>query len=89
MPNSFTPNGDGINEVFLPILDGFAVRDYNLTIWDRWGELIFETNDETEAWNGMLAGSIVQDGVYIWQVELRAQSFVGRRKLRGHVTVLR
>lgn len=89
VPNTFTPDGDRINDTFRPSLDGFAVRAYNLTIWNRWGELIFETNDEAEAWNGSTDGGPVQDGVYIWQVELHANEFVGRRKLRGHVTVLR
>lgn len=89
VPNAFTPDGDGINDAFLPSLDGFAVREYNLTIWNRWGELIFETNDESVAWDGSLGGSLVQDGVYIWQIDLHAQDFVGRKRLRGHVTVLR
>ncbi|HNR53786.1 MAG TPA: PKD domain-containing protein, partial [Flavobacteriales bacterium] len=56
VPNSFTPDGDGINDSFLPSLDGFAVRDYNLTIWNRWGEMLFETNDEAKAWDGSVAG---------------------------------
>lgn len=89
VPNAFTPNGDGINDVFLPSLDGFAVREYNLTIWDRWGEMIFETDDERQAWNGLLGGTLVQDGVYIWQIELRTPQFTGRKRLRGHVTLLR
>lgn len=89
VPNTFTPDGDGINDAFLPSLDGFAMREYNLTIWNRWGELIFETNDESEAWDGSHGGALVQDGVYIWQVELHAHEFVGRKKLRGHVTLLR
>lgn len=89
VPNAFSPNGDGVNDVFLPSLDGFAVREYNLTIWNRWGELIFETDDERQAWDGSLDGQEVQDGVYVWQVELHAYDFVGRKRLRGHVTVLR
>ncbi|MEO8589549.1 MAG: PKD domain-containing protein [Flavobacteriales bacterium] len=89
VPNVFTPDGDGVNDVFHPSLDGFAVREYNLTIWNRWGELIFETADEKVGWDGVLDGQEVQDGVYVWQVELHAYDFVGRRTLRGHVTVLR
>jgi len=89
VPNAFSPNGDGVNDTFLPSLDGFAVREYNLTIWDRWGELIFETGDQRRAWDGTLSGQFVQSDVYVWQVELHAESFVGRRNIRGHVTVLR
>ncbi|WKZ65442.1 MAG: PKD domain-containing protein [Flavobacteriales bacterium] len=89
VPNSFTPDGDGINDSFLPSLDGFAVRDYNLTIWNRWGELIYETEQASDAWDGTRGGSPVQDGVYIWQIDLRAEGFVGAKRMRGHVTILR
>ena len=89
VPNTFTPNGDGINDVFMPSLDGFVVREYNMTIWNRWGELIFETNDKAKAWDGSLAGGPVQDGVYIWQLEVLAEDGVGRKMQRGHVLVLR
>lgn len=89
VPNAFTPDGDGINDVFLPSLYGFTVRDYNLTIWNRWGELIFETNNQSEAWDGSHGGALVHDGVYIWQLEVLADDIVGRKVQRGHVTVLR
>jgi len=91
VPNAFTPDGDGVNDVFQPVLNGFDVRSYRLTVWNRWGEAIFESADETQAWDGRAPGTSgpVQDGVYVWQLDLAAQGIVERRKLTGHVTLMR
>lgn len=89
VPNAFTPNGDGINDVFRPSLDGFDVREYTLTIWNRWGELLFTSSEVSQGWDGTYSGLQAQDDVYVWQIELRAEGFVGKKQLRGHVTVLR
>lgn len=91
VPNAFTPDGDGVNDVFLPVLYGFDVRSYRLTVWNRWGEPIFETADEHQPWDGRTAAArdVVQDGDYVWQLELSAQGTVERRRMSGHVTVLR
>ncbi|MBK6829402.1 MAG: gliding motility-associated C-terminal domain-containing protein [Flavobacteriales bacterium] len=56
------------------------MREYNLTIWNRWGELIFETDEEDEGWDGILSGTQVQDGVYIWRSIYKPRvSWGGRR----------
>ena len=49
-PNSFTPDGDGLNDVWLPVARGINV--YHLEIFNRWGELVFETRDPQEPWLG-------------------------------------
>lgn len=89
VPNTFTPDGDGVNDVFKPSLDGFGVMKYEFTVWDRWGERIFETTDANHSWDGQLNGRPVQDGVYVWKLEVTALEFVAPRHLIGHVTVLR
>lgn len=89
VPNAFTPDKDGLNDVFKPSLDGFAIWEYELTIWDRWGEMIFETTDPGAAWDGMYGDSPVQNGVYVWQIKLRAEGFLVNEVMRGHVTVVR
>ena len=70
MPNAFTPNGDGRNDLFngAGFVDG--MRDFELTIWDRWGGLIFTTDDPADGWNGSRhnAGEILPSGVYVYQV---------------------
>lgn len=53
IPNSFTPNEDGYNDLFRPVIDSRISSDlYELSIYNRWGELVFQTNDPDEAWNG-------------------------------------
>lgn len=71
MPNAFTPNGDGQNDVFRG--KGFTdgIRDFQLTIWDRWGGLLFETDNPEEAWTGARnnTGEVLPNGVYVYQVK--------------------
>jgi gliding motility-associated-like protein len=50
LPNSFTPNGDGVNDVFLPL--PFNITSFTLKIYDRWGDLVFETDSFTNGWDG-------------------------------------
>lgn len=87
VPNAFTPNGDGINDVFFP--KGFGIVKYELNIFDRWGERLFTTNKFEEGWPGNYTGrtqDIVPNGVYVWQI--RVLNVFGKSKeLTGKVTV--
>jgi gliding motility-associated-like protein len=69
VPNAFTPDGDGLNDIFLPYYNG--VTNYNMKIVNRWGEIIFETNDLAIGWDGRNKGEISQDGVYSWIITYR------------------
>lgn len=72
MPNAFTPNGDGTNELFLPNGFFFGLKNYTFSIWNRWGEKIFETNDINEGWNGRfknLGDHTLIDGVYQYSIQ--------------------
>ena len=66
VPNAFTPDGDGRNEIFMPHIQG--VLDYNLEIYNRWGQLIFNTQDRLDGWDGTFKGEASPIGVYIWQI---------------------
>ncbi|MBX2978714.1 MAG: gliding motility-associated C-terminal domain-containing protein [Flavobacteriales bacterium] len=90
VPNAFTPNGDGINDVFLPIISA-DVADYRLTIFDRWGEVIHESTDQNAPWDGRAKGKEAQDEVYVWVLEFRTldNADVRRERRVGHVTLLR
>ena len=66
VPNSFTPNGDGINDIFLP--KGIFVSEYNLQIFNRWGEKLFESDDINEGWDGKFKGEYCQLGTYYYQL---------------------
>ncbi|MCB0795224.1 MAG: gliding motility-associated C-terminal domain-containing protein [Flavobacteriales bacterium] len=91
VPNSFTPDGDGINDVFLPVLLGNDASDHELLIFDRWGSVVFASNDPSEGWNGALrnAGEVLRDGVYAWRLKVRDRFGAERRLFLGHVTLLK
>lgn len=89
VPNSFTPDGDGINEVFIPVVVGHDPANYLLSIFNRWGEEIFQSDDPVKGWDGTVAGSIAQDGVYAWRLRVKALIGAEVREFKGHVTILR
>lgn len=67
VPNAFSPNGNGMNDVFQPV-HYCDVTDYNMRVYNRWGELLFATTDENAGWNGIYKGRRVEQGVYVYQV---------------------
>lgn len=87
-PNAFSPNDDGINDVYLPSTIG--ATSYELIIYNRWGEVFFETNDYREAWTGNVKGGehFAQDGVYIYHVVIH--DLLGKpHEYTGHITLFR
>lgn len=87
VPNTFTPNGDGLNDVFFPVLNGFNGWNYRLLIFDRWGELIHEVRDRSKGWDGRARGKDSQIDVYVWRVILEREG--DAREFTGHVNLLR
>ena len=86
IPNTFTPDGDEFNQLFQPIFTaGYDPYDFNMQIFNRWGEVIYETNDDTVGWDGMYNGKIVQDGIYTWKIEFKTISSDERIMINGHV----
>jgi gliding motility-associated-like protein len=86
VPNTFTPNRDEINQVFLPILtDGFVEETYHLTIFNKWGELVFETRELTEGWDGNDA----KTETYIWKIAVDVKESSERKFFMGHVNLIR
>jgi gliding motility-associated-like protein len=85
-PNAFTPNGDELNDSFFtsPIF----VKDYHIKIFTRWGELVYESNDKLQHWNGKYRGANSYIGAYIWQVEYTGwdNSFHAKQ---GFITILK
>ncbi len=86
VPNTFTPNGDGENEVFRVV--AYNLELLELSIFDRWGELIFQTNDPAKGWNGFYKGELCKTDVYEWK--LTYKNNYGTKKLKfGHVNLLK
>ncbi len=94
IPNCFTPDEDEHNQFFQPIFtSGFDPFDFTLFIYNRWGELVFESHDATVGWDGSYGGqsevSTVQDGIYTWKIEFKTSDTDERKMVVGHVNVLR
>lgn len=87
VPTAFTPNGDGHNDVARPISVGMK-RIINFSIYDRWGELVFTTNEDRKGWDGRIAGVLQNSNVYAWMVT--AEDFTGKKYFaKGLVTLIR
>jgi len=91
IPNSFTPDGDIFNEEFKPVFTaGVDPYEYHMTIFNRWGEIMFESYNYDNGWDGHFGnGGLVKDGVYVWQVEFGEKISDEKHTHRGHVTVLK
>lgn len=86
LPNTFTPNGDGMNDYFN--LSGFGFHHYELLIFDRWGTLIKTITDLNDSWDGTYMGTQCQDGVYVWKLRAVDYDFIPHIRT-GHVSILR
>lgn len=90
IPNSFSPNNDGDNETFGPVGIGIDKLKYRLSIYNRWGEKLFETTELGENWNGKKMGSdkILMEDIYIYKFECRKTN--GEKFTKsGHVTLVK
>ena len=85
IPNCFTPNGDGFNEIFLG--EGTYIKSFHILIFDRWGNKIFESYDILKGWDGKVqggsSGSLVQEDVYVWKINIvdsndKKHDYIGR-----------
>ena len=98
MPTAFTPdpfgaNGGAVdyndlsNNVFFPVTTPVFIVDYSMLIWNRWGELVFESTDANVGWDGYYKGALAPGGVYM--VKIRATFFDSTQELyHGNVTLL-
>lgn len=88
-PNAFTPNGDGSNDEFRPVIVGVGSLDFEMSIYDRDGNLVYETDDIDLPWDGRMKedGRIAPTGTYIWLVILK-NSYGKQEKQIGQVTLI-
>lgn len=85
-PNAFTPNEDNLNEIFLPF--GSTIKNFNLKIYNRWGQLIFESVDQSRGWDGTYLGKRQEEGIYLYRVSYSVRN--GEEKGRtGKVVLIR
>ena len=84
-------SGNSVNKEFKPTLcEGLDIYDYHMTIYNRWGEIVFETYHFDQGWKGDYSDrGIVEEGIYIWQAEFGEVGSDKRYQLQGHITLLK
>ncbi len=86
IPNSFTPNNDGLNDIF-KINSAMVVVSFYGQIFNRWGSLIYEWSDAESGWDGKYKDKVVPEGVYVYVI--KSEGLCGRKEITGHVTLLK
>jgi len=89
VPNTFTPNGDGSNDLFFAQGVGIDPENFEMWVFDRWGNLIFYTDDLNEGWNGTVQGhtDLCQEDTYVWKIKC-LDVLQQRHSLIGHVNLI-
>ena len=86
VPNVFSPNGDGYND-FL-IIEGPRLFDFKIEIFDRWGKLVFTSNDQKDSWNGKMQGESLAPQTFVYI--LRGETVLGEKaNLSGNVSIIK
>jgi len=89
VPNTFIPDGNGVNDVWNVLFSSPEdVKKFNMQVFDRWGELLFESNNIYQGWDGTYRNNTCQDGTYIWKLTFSWDDYRSFQKL-GHVNLLR
>jgi gliding motility-associated-like protein len=91
VPNTFTINGDGVNDVFFPSGTGIDETQFHMWIFDRWGNMIWKSNTWGEVWDGKANGGsdIAQIDTYVWKIEVKEKYTPTVHQLIGHVNILK
>jgi gliding motility-associated-like protein len=91
IPNIFTPNADELNREWKILVqsEGYSFKKWDLNIYNRWGDIIFETEDLDKGWNGMLGNDVVAEGVYYFTLKYVINCSIEQEQtLSGNITVI-
>ncbi len=91
VPNTFTPDGDGLNDVFMPVINGELDGSYRFWVYNRWGDIVFYTEEVGKAWTGGYDGGAyyIQDGYYLWKIEVDDLETGKPKTFEGNVNIVR
>jgi len=87
VPNAFTPDNDGLNDVFQPIINGHDPLKFEFFVFNRWGELLYYSQNSTQPWDGTYKGILSKQDVYVWKIKAKKQSNGESVEYYGHVTL--
>jgi gliding motility-associated-like protein len=89
VPNAFSPNGDGVNDVFRVVADGSRIEDLKLRIYDRWGGQVFDSSVMENGWDGKKNGKDCPGGVYVYKIIFSVDGVPGNQERAGTVMLVR
>lgn len=89
VPNTFTPDGDEFNQQWGIQMSGMDAYNFVIRLYNRWGEIVWESFDANETWDGTFNGTLVQQGTYTWTIEAKDPNNDNKFEYSGHVLVLR
>ena len=87
VPTGFSPNGDGLNDLFKPTLVNY--QDYTMSIFNRWGEELYRTEDVNQGWDGTYNGEVVSNGVYLYSIRFITTEDGAYQTVKGLIHVVR
>jgi gliding motility-associated-like protein len=88
MPNTFSPNNNGVNDVLLPFGRSWLSENYSFKIFNRWGQLVFQTKTISEGWDGKSKGDLCPNDTYFYIVQI-TDFYDTHHEFKGHITLLR
>jgi gliding motility-associated-like protein len=89
IPNSFTPNGDNLNDVFSVKGVGMKAEGFSMEIYDRWGTMVYSTKDAAKGWDGTIKGLTAENGTYVYKVKANGANGEGKKEYVGHVSLMK
>jgi len=88
-PNTFTPDNDEFNNSWKFFVSGIDEYNFELYIFNRWGEMIWETHDPKSEWDGTYGGEPIQQGMYTWRATVKEPYNDGKHEFQGHINIIR
>jgi len=89
VPNTFTPNSDEFNQLWGIHMEGIDVYNFELLVYNRWGEIVWESKNPSETWDGVYKGELVMDGTYTWTIKAKDIYSDDMFLYSGYVNVLK
>jgi gliding motility-associated-like protein len=90
IPNTFTPNGDEVNNTFQPVFfSGFDPQHYYFSIYNRWGEIIFESFNPAYGWDGTYGNKMLESATYVWKLQFKEKQNDKEHYLTGHLNLIK
>lgn len=88
-PNAFTPDGNEFNQTWKVYINGIDIYNYDMVIYNRWGQVIWESHNPEEGWDGTYNGELVPAGTYTWKAQVKDLYSDGAKTFQGFITLLK